>query len=56
MKAPPSNIQLNIMDQLSDNNHEPMSAKHIIDMKRDHSALNKDEQIVNTPMGENTNL
>ena len=44
-------ITMNIIDQLSSNNHEPMSTKHIIDMKRDHSALNKNQQKVKTPIG-----
>ena len=49
-------ITMNIMDQLSDNSHEPMSVKHIIDIKRENNALKKDQQIVNTPIGEKKNL
>ena len=49
-------IATNIIDQLSSNDYEPMSIKHIIDMKRDHSALNKNQQIVNTPIGRKMNL
>ena len=32
-------IATNIIDQLCNNDYEPMSVKHIINMKRDHSAL-----------------
>ena len=49
-------IAMNIIYQLSNNNHESMPVKHIIDMERDYSALKNNHQIVNTPIGKKRNL